>query len=421
MDLFGGLRPDTVYFASGSNHVGEVLGFNDIGHAVGVSADRVGDDVVRAVASLTVPLFCDSGAFGEVSMTNGRPTITRPIMDAEWRDRLAMMRRLVEACPTEVTVVAPDCVGHQDVTLQRLRTYRREVLQLVEAGARVLVCVQLGPMALVEFWREAAGIFPGGCVVPAIPMKKNAVSVAELAAFARAVRPSDCHLLGLGESNARWIQATEALGFAGCARVTCDSVKILAHVGRSNGPDGGPRRLTAAQDQADEEIDDAIFAGDVDLPDYTDEIMDPDGWMPAGEQAAFRAAWDINGSISDWLEQDAPNGEFRGLDPLVLLDLDEVWVRWHRNNRGAPKKRRAIRLAFGASEGPPRARGAAGQRGSGRTSSGRAGGEQAPARRAGAVSAAGLPADAARGGVSPYRAGGSAAQSFGQSHSIGQR
>ena len=344
MDLFSHLRPHVTYYASGSNHAGEIQGFNDLGHAVGVSVDRVGEDAMRAIRELRVPLFCDSGAFGEVSMKAGAPVITHRISDSEWRSRLVTMLRIVEACPTEVSVVAPDCVGHQDVTLDRLRKYTPDIRRLTDAGARVLVCVQLGARGMAEFWRDASATTPNAA--PAIPMKKNAVSLQQLACFANVVRPADCHLLGLGESSPRFTPAVDALGFAGCHRVTCDSVKIMAHVGRTNGPGGGRRKLTVAHDEAEAQVEDAVFAGDADLPDYTDAICEPDDWMLPVDQRAFRDAWGVAGSIAEWLEEDAPNGEPWALDPMVQIDLDEAWTRYHRAVRVGARKRRAIRMAF---------------------------------------------------------------------------
>lgn len=345
MDLFSHLRPSVTYYASGSNHAGEIQGFNDLGHAVGVSVERVGDDAMWAIRGLRVPLFCDSGAFGEVSMETGVPVIAKLISDDEWRSRLGTMLNIVEACPTEVSVVAPDCVGHQDVTLDRLRKYAPEVRRLADAGARVLVCVQLGPMSMADFWRAASAVAPRGAV-PAIPMKKNAVSLQRLARFSNAVQPDDCHLLGLGENSARFAPAVDALGFAGCRRVTCDSVKIMAHVGRTNGPGGGPRKLTVAHDEAEAQVEDAVFAGDADLPDYTDAIYEADDWMLPADQRAFRDTWGVAGSIAEWLEQEAPNGEPWALDPMVQIDLDEAWTRYHRAARVGARKRRAIRMAF---------------------------------------------------------------------------
>lgn len=244
------MMPDWRYYASGSNIEGEIRGFDDIGHPVGFTIPDLQGDALAAAMSSSVPLFIDSGAFGEKAVDGDRLVTVRPITDEEWRARLDIMLRVARA-HADVTVVAPDSIGDQVETLERLERYRRELALMSEAGARVLVAIPRGPLGRIGFWRKAVDVLRGWCdPVPAFPMKKAAATPRDLAAFARAVGPDDVHLLGLGPKSSRWRGCLEALGFAGCRRVTADSVMIIANVGRTNGPNGGPRALTAASDRA---------------------------------------------------------------------------------------------------------------------------------------------------------------------------
>lgn len=342
--------PRWTYYASGSNHVGEIEGFGDIGHPVGLTIADARADAIDAARIVPVPVFVDSGAFGEVEMTPTGPVIKRGITDDDWRGRLARMLAIARRPRGDVSVVAPDCVGDQGETLSRLRRFLPELAQIAAAGARVLVPVQRGEVAMAAFWREAAALVAGVCSpVPALPMKKAATTAAELAAFAAEVRPADIHLLGIGPRSRRWQGALEALGFAGCEHVSADSVLILAHVGRSNGIGGAPRRLTQAHDDAGGTFDAELWHGGAfGLDDYTDAIGEPEAWMTPAEAEAFRREVGAgSGDLSEWLAESGDNDEPRMLDPVVADLLDAAWVRYRESQRVRASKRIAIGAAFG--------------------------------------------------------------------------
>lgn len=343
--------PRWTYFASGSNHAGEVEGFGDIGHPVGLTIADARAEAIEAARHTPVPVFVDSGAFGEVEITNAGPIVKRPISDDDWRARLARMLVIARRPRGGVSVVAPDRVGDQGETLARLRRFLPELGAFAEAGARVLLPVQRGAMPMPDFWATAQRVVAGVCSpVPALPMKKAATSPAELAAFARAVAPDDIHLLGIGPASRRWCGALEALAFTGCAHVSADSVLILAHVGRSNGRGGAPRLLTAASDTAAEVVAGEAWGGGVaGLDDYTDAVSDPESWMTPDEVEALRAETGAPADIAlgEWLGEDAENGEPRALLPEVAAFVDAAWLRYREDQRVRATKRLAIVVAFG--------------------------------------------------------------------------
>ena len=84
------------YYASGSNHPGEIRGFADLGHPIGVSALQLSEHALRLLERLDVPLFVDSGAFGEKA---GRVFDTRT-----WEGVLRVYERLARP---GVRVVSP--------------------------------------------------------------------------------------------------------------------------------------------------------------------------------------------------------------------------------------------------------------------------------------------------------------------------
>lgn len=262
-DEFAGV-PGTgpqLHFNSGSNHEGEILGTAAVGEHVGVAVNRLSPDAERALIALAelpeaaaVRVFADSGAFEECSSGV-------EIDEREWKARLATYRRLGAALGGRVTVVAPDRIGDQQGTLERLARFSGHLADVAATGAEVLVSV-VGPrdetgLDRVTYWKaaqRAAGL--DGNWVPAMPMKKCPASPAEVEAFVAAVRPARLHLLGLGPRSASWgaVLAAVRRGSAGC-EVSSDSVWLCSVVGRKSGLRVGTRErdslLAAGFDPAD--------------------------------------------------------------------------------------------------------------------------------------------------------------------------
>lgn len=160
---------------------------------------------------------------------------------------MSAYRQLAEALGGDVFLVAPDRIGDQEHTLALLREWAPRLRELREMGANVLVPIQKGTRPQADFHVDVAAVLGFDGWIPAIPSKKNATTVEELAAYVQAIRPPRLHLLGLGSRNRNAARMLEAA--AGC-EVSVDACLIAAMVGRTNGPGGGPRRLTIARDAA---------------------------------------------------------------------------------------------------------------------------------------------------------------------------
>lgn len=292
--LLAPARREAIMFASGSNLPGEIRGLAALELPIGVAVQELNDEAVAALTQLAgrdLPVFADSGAFSEVDRTDVT-RVAKPITDAEWRRRLGVMQHLADHLGAQLTVVAPDQIANQTVTLERLARYAPEVRRLHAAGAVVLVVLQSGPgapldrLAFFDAVTETLGFRP----VPAFPMKKNAMTPVEAVAAMDALLGRDVtrvHLLGFGLENPKAAQLFPALAARGVT-VSCDSCIIAAHAGRANGANGGPRALTAAADAFDALVteaqwNDVVLAteGEDDLGlFYTDEIvMAASDWM----------------------------------------------------------------------------------------------------------------------------------------------
>lgn len=227
-DLFRPAGEPAVVYASGSNHAGEIRGFASLGMGVGVAADQVNADAVKALLEVDVPVFVDSGAFGEVGPNLA---VVAPINHAEWMRRLNLYARLARKLGPRLTVVAPDQVGNQGETLRRLRRYAPQMQAIATTGAKILLPLQGGELPMAEFERRARTVL-GAPAVPAIPMKKGATSPEALADYVRETLPPELHLLGLGVTGRA---AKSILGLIAelspATKITMDSNRIRAVVG----------------------------------------------------------------------------------------------------------------------------------------------------------------------------------------------
>ena len=264
------------YFASGSNRTGEIRGLDRAGLHLGICALEVTRKAVQRWGALDMPrlvdavrellgtehsrIFVDSGAFSEVRFGAQGPEVVRPMGRAEWSKVFGLYAALAGSMGLRdrLYLVAPDRVGCQATTLDRLREWGFDLRTLALNGASILIPVQKGGRGMADFYRaELEAVLDGDTsplvvdqMLPAIPMKKDATSVEELRAFVREVQPRRIHLLGIGPRSRRFEAALAAVveEAPGC-EVLCDSVALRSLVGRSNGAGGGPRALTAAMDE----------------------------------------------------------------------------------------------------------------------------------------------------------------------------
>jgi hypothetical protein len=275
-----------IAYASGTNRACDIRGVATAGIPIGVDVSKISESGISALLTSTVPLMLDSGAFGEVSMCGGRIVATSPINDAEWRRRLeiylrisrSLCKRSKDAAFARVTVVAPDQVGSQEMTLRRLERFKSEVQAIKKAGAEVMVPLQRGGMDIVDFYLSASNVL-GFKAIPAIPMKKAACSPDEIVRFLQRTRVPRIHLLGIGLANTnaehllRRMQAVVA-----DLQISVDSNRIRAAVGQNRPISIGERQY----------LDDFAesWSGEVDLRewgglsyDMTELLFSPSYWL----------------------------------------------------------------------------------------------------------------------------------------------
>ena len=354
--LAGPVGRRAVCFASGSNEPSEVRGFAAVGIPPGMAADRLVREngelapSVREVfrfAGTGMPVFVDSG---EVAANSLGHEITHD----EWIERLALYREMAVVLGPQLYLVAPDRIGHQDVTLVRLGRYVMEIREAAGFGAQILMPLQPGPMALDEFQQAAQEVL-GIQVIPAFPMRDKLTPLEDVVAFVRAVAPAKIHLLGLGAANRQTQKILDALWeVKPDLMVQQDAMLLNSRKGTKEKPRQFLRKSTealafCADARNDRQAFDKSWG-------YTDEIGDPSSWLPKVTRRRIAEAIGLTGELKTALEADP--SEFLQMpmvkgdslkwweDPVLAHLLEEAWGEAVKSRTANQRRAWAIHQAF---------------------------------------------------------------------------
>lgn len=267
-----------IYFASGSNRVSMIRGVTAAGRAVGVAANEIratSEAELHKLAGTGIPVFVDSGAFGEVQFNaphehrkNSKAcregtcpgagklpfprepamtfVATKPITHEAWQKVLGLYARLGKSLGPQLYVVAPDRVGDQVQTAERLKRYATQLRELRKTGAHIIVALQRANPSVpgsnltsAAFDRKVEKILGFDDYVRGIPSKKGATTVAELKAFVtdlrKRVAQPRVHLLGKGLPFSKAAERAAYIDALQGVSVTADSVRLLAICGEGRG------------------------------------------------------------------------------------------------------------------------------------------------------------------------------------------
>lgn len=362
---FGALSSSTspvLAFASGSNAVGEVRGFAELGVPVGVSAPDCREPCIQALLRLAgtgLAVFVDNGAISEFKTKT-------VITDAQWAARLALYLRLAQALRSQLYVVAPDCIGDPAETKARWARTASKLAAIQATGAHILVPLQAGQGTTLRRMHDAADAILRFPFIPAIPSRAGVTPIGDIESWFQARRPKAVHFLGVGPEtkDGRALLTLVRRYSSGCS-VSMDSVRLRAHVGHTGGPGGGARRFTAALATAKEQLQAHWFgepppgaedAEGMPFEDYTDSIvMEVNSWLtgrarllfsthfPPHLQARFLAD-PFTVLTSSMHGDEEPEGTTWGeyLDP----ELDRAWAAYRAARDVHEAKRRAVVATF---------------------------------------------------------------------------
>jgi hypothetical protein len=202
-DLFGSL-PEVVFstrFFSGSTARNDCSGIVAARLPLGVAATEMKSSVsffqVRDYLRSGHSVFIDSGVFGnhmarEKAAAEGAP-LPPPV---RFEDVFAVYDQVTAGLPPEalsrLTLVMPDAIGQQHVTLQLIREHRAKILDYITSGVDVILPVQRGEMPAQWALREIAHILGTERFRAGVPSKAAAMSEAEV----RTLRHPRFHVLG---------------------------------------------------------------------------------------------------------------------------------------------------------------------------------------------------------------------------------
>ena len=368
-------------FASGSNAGQEIMGFADVQMAPGVTVPDFRGNTLPTLEgdflSTPYPLFLDSGAVAEVEFQqDGPPVVTNPIDHNEWLRRLDIYKHLGTLYGNRLYAVAPDRVGSQTETLERLTKYREQVRELVGLGANMIFAMQPGEQDRHTFLQDcldAVGLDLNQIVV-GFPMRRGITTIADLELFLSHIAPSKIHLLGLGHTNNQFGATIDTIQEnSPDSMISTDAVLFRGIVGFgiTNGQKdrSKPKELTKAQIENAEWLASTIYAepppvelfGERLRGDYTDSIVEPSYWMKPSwiatdfpKKAMLTAqeskAWRLD--PNEFLQTEDPLSELLYAElPQVEMALDHFWTKHHEDATCQQKKRMAIRDAFGSGSG----------------------------------------------------------------------
>lgn len=336
------------YFASGSNHSGEIDGFCVLNAPYGVAVQSINEDGLAAIeenATFDVPVFVDSGAFSEVTPnfpgTKGFDAampvginVTAPISDDEWKRRLAIYKRLAVALGDNLYPVAPDMVGFQAETLERLERYAPEVRELRELGANVIVPLQGSPdgLSLSEMDARVCEILGFDDYVRGIPSNKAPATVESILELLTRAEVKAVHLLGIGpKAGRKFLDRLEAIKAARAdVEVLCDAVLItsLAVKGRA--------LFEAHQSFWFNELAPSAFTDET-VAYYTDDVAELTDWMGPAlrkrffeelSKAGLATVADKRAILTDpsaWMQEEDDEGYTRWNDWTSQL-VDDLFV-----------------------------------------------------------------------------------------------
>ncbi len=345
-------------FASGSNSPGKIVGSAMAGFPPGVALLRWEDGawkwdcgsgtgatpsaracwftLLETAQKLKTPVFVDSGAFAEM----GAP---EPIPPGLWREVLAHQLALARAVGPLAVVVLPDKVGDQGATLRRLRRYRDQVAEILDAGARGVVVLHKGRRSDASMAREISEALVREDWVIGFPTVRAKREPSEIRAVLDALpyHPVGVHLLGIGPASARWPEYLSALGgLPADTWVSSDAVLHRRFVGRPHvGPRGrryklGP--LTEQQNIARQELFEEAWAGVYEplvgeMLDPTEQLPAPSDWMPRGVARQIAAAGARAGLLTQNEAATFTEDPTRGRE--LVMERDEPGAEWWLDNQ----------------------------------------------------------------------------------------
>ncbi len=330
---------DIISYRSGAGSISDLRGYMLSGVPVGLSCSRLSDGQFAYIPShiekeiigysYQQKVFIDSGAFSvfQKSLKAGCPIVL------DFNE--IMKKYLFYASFGNFALVMPDCIGDQEKTFALQFAYRKDIRQLVDLGADVIVPLQKGEKTPAECWRIVSR-FLGEDIRIAIPSNKEAFSDADIENLLLCEDPpTRIHLLGFTHASRSFTRKIgKILDLANDIDISCDGNRLRAMLGEG-------RKVTDTQRALTNELQDTITRNSC-----TDDNSVTDHWQTVQfllsntltEEQALQVAdalsmheFDIdqlilsatNGDLMEWMEENLP-----GFGEYPEDDLFKVVFSW---------------------------------------------------------------------------------------------
>lgn len=336
------------YFPSGSNCEGEIRGFAEVGMNVGVAAHLVRERAKGELLNFPEKVFVDSGAFSEVTEKDGILYVTKPLGAEHWERILSLYVGLARELGPRLYCVGPDRVGDQKITYHRTRRYADRIRELRELGANLIIPLHKGTVDLARYANAVRKIYGVKNPLWGVPFKKASRSLQGAREVVETLHPDRLHFLGLGPSSSLFRGVKELCDSAG-VDLYCDSVRVRALAGRTNGSGGGPRIITEVSERVERDLERTrrgLTPGMFPL-DYPKDIRNPEAWLTGKDRREFFRNLKKKGIVPEGATRGFWSQKFSPQDRhLVRGELDRCWDKHHHRRSRAEKKRRVIVEVF---------------------------------------------------------------------------
>ncbi len=175
-------------FHSGMSSSADLRAATDLGLPVGVVATLL---TTRQIF-LTLPKHLNTG--GKLFVDSGAFSAFQKRTNMDWEKVFQTYETLINqtAQPGNLSIVAPDVIGDQASTLELWAEHAQRVKSWVEAGARVIVPLQVGRLSAGDLLEEAFKLFGTRKLSAGVPSNLAAMSANDAAT----IRHVDFHILG---------------------------------------------------------------------------------------------------------------------------------------------------------------------------------------------------------------------------------
>ena len=203
------------FFVSGVRSKNEISGFIYHNQSICTTALSMSKPTLKYLLEVgrdrqyNANLFLDSGAFKEV---NADLTVKKAMTDDDWKKIFSIYQQLAEVWGDRLMVMAPDRVGDQKVTMERLERYKDQIQSLAKTGCKIMGAIQKNPTienSLFLFHEKLDQFFRSiGIVdwVRGLPLNKSPVRVEDVVYMIENTKPFKyLHLLGKSPYAKDWI------------------------------------------------------------------------------------------------------------------------------------------------------------------------------------------------------------------------